>query len=106
MTQSNTNHNKPGRIGLVDFDLNNFHADVYLETLRGALADRGFTISGATALEESVSREWCEKNQVPYFDSIDALDTQVDYYMVLAPSNPECHLTLCEQGYYHHWQGL
>ncbi len=97
MTQSNTNHNKPGRIGLVDYDLNNFHADVYLETLRGALADRGFVIAGATAVEEEAGRQWCQKNEVLYFDDVDALDDAVDYYMVLAPSNPGCHLSMCEQ---------
>ncbi|MFT5090776.1 MAG: hypothetical protein ACI8PG_005157, partial [Planctomycetota bacterium] len=46
------------RIGFVDFNLENFHADVYLKLLRGELATRGFDVAGATALEEEPSKVW------------------------------------------------
>jgi len=85
------------RIGFVDFNLENFHADVYLKLLRGELATRGFDVVGATALEEEPSRVWAEKNDVPYYDNIAALDAQVDFYAVLAPSNPETHEELCRR---------
>ena len=39
------------RIGFVDFDIDNFHADVYLKLLRGDLQSRGFTVADATALQ-------------------------------------------------------
>ncbi|MGY8825997.1 MAG: Gfo/Idh/MocA family oxidoreductase [Candidatus Latescibacterota bacterium] len=85
------------RIGFVDFNLENFHADVYLKLLRGELATRGFDVAGATALEEEPSKVWADKNDVPYYDSIEELDAQVDFYAVLAPSNPEVHEALCRR---------
>ena len=85
------------RIGFVDFDLNNFHADVYLKLLRGDLQSRGFTVAGATALQAESSQAWCAQNNVPYYDDSDTLDAHVDCYAVLAPSNPEVHETLCQR---------
>lgn len=82
-------------IGFVDFDLNNFHADVFLQAIREPLASRGFKVAGATALQEAPSREWAQANHVEYFPSVDALNEAVDAYMVLAPSHPEVHLELC-----------
>ena len=85
------------RIGFVDFDLNNFHADIYLKLLRGDLQARGFTVAGATALQAESSQAWCAQNGVPYYSDVDALDAYVDCYAVLAPSNPEVHETLCQR---------
>ena len=85
------------RIGFVDFDLNNFHADVYLKLLRGDLRARGFTVAGATALQAESSQAWCAQNGVPYYSDVDALDAHVDCYAVLAPSNPEVHESLCQR---------
>ncbi len=84
------------RIGFVDFDLNNFHADVYLKLLRGDLQSRGFTVAGATALQAESSQAWCAQNKVPYYYDVDTLDAHIDCYAVLAPSNPEVHETLCQ----------
>ncbi len=89
------------RIGFVDFDLNNFHADVYLKLLRGDLQSRGFTVAGATALQVEPSKAWCANNGVPYYDEVDALDAHVDCYAVLAPSNPEAHEALCQRVFPH-----
>jgi len=97
MDHSSQQGEATGRIGLVDKCLDNFHSDVYLEAIRGPLASRGFSISGATALDRESSCAWAKKNQVPYYENIDALDSVVDHYIVLAPSDPECHLSLCEQ---------
>ena len=85
------------RIGFVDYDLNNFHADIYLKLLRGELAAAGFTVTGCTALKTESGRTWAAKNDVAWFDDVNVLDAQVDFYIVLAPSNPETHLPLCEQ---------
>lgn len=86
----------PGRIGFVDYQLNNFHADTYLKLLRGDLADLGFVVTGCTALDVEPSQKWARANDVPWFDTVAALDEHVDFYVVLAPSNPELHLPLCE----------
>ncbi|MFW6060961.1 MAG: Gfo/Idh/MocA family protein [Phycisphaeraceae bacterium] len=85
------------RIGYVDDDLNNFHADVYLKLLRETLSDRGFEIAGCTALQDEAGRAWAQRQGVPYFENVAALDEAVDCYMVLAPGTPETHLPLCEQ---------
>jgi predicted dehydrogenase len=86
----------PRRIGFVDFKLENFHANVYLKTYRNHLKDRGWTVAGAYALDEDDGRAWAEHNDVPYFKTPAALNQNVDCFMILAPSNPELHLKLCE----------
>jgi len=84
------------RIGFVDYRLDNFHSNVYLKHARGELKGRGHVVAGCFALDEEEGRTWAEANEVPYFDSVAALDPEVDFYFVLAPSNPEVHLELCE----------
>lgn len=85
------------RIGFVDYDVDNFHAKVYLAALRNELKHRGFILSGCTAVKQKTSRAWAKKNKVPYFEKAEDLNAEVDYFMVLAPSTPEVHLALCEQ---------
>lgn len=92
---TNWSYNMSQRIGFVDFNLDNFHADIYLKLLRGELAARGFSVAGATALQEEPSKSWAQKNDVPYYDDIEQLNAHVDFYAVLAPSNPETHEALC-----------
>ena len=87
----------PKRIGFVDDTLDNFHARVYLEAIRGPLKERGYVVSGATALQHEKSRAWAAKNSLEYVDTVDALDKMVDVYAVLAPSTPATHEGLCEQ---------
>jgi predicted dehydrogenase len=85
------------RIGFVDLNLDNYHANVFLKALREPLASRGFTVAGATGTKAAESRAWAEKNSVRFFKEDDALNAAVDFFMVLAPSNPEVHLDLCKR---------
>jgi len=85
------------RIGFVDYNLENFHANVYLSSVRNELKDRGYEVSGCTAMLADTGRAWAHKNQVRYFDDVEHLDQNVDCYVVLAPNNPETHLELCQQ---------
>jgi len=85
------------RIGFVDLNLDNYHANVFLQALRGPLESRGFVVAAATGTKVPESRAWAEKNRVPFFENDDALNEAVDYFMVLAPSNPEVHLDLCRR---------
>jgi predicted dehydrogenase len=85
------------RIGLVDYQLDNFHANTFLPLLHGPLAERGYRIAGATALRREESSAWAHQRNIPWYETIRELDEQVDCFMILAPSNPECHLGLCEQ---------
>ena len=85
------------RIGFVDDDLDNFHANTYLDAFRGPLADRGYEVAGATALQADKGRAWAAEKEVTYFDDVASLAGAVDFFAVLAPSTPETHLGLCEQ---------
>lgn len=85
------------RIGFVDLNLDNYHANVFLQALRGPLESRGFVVAGATGIKVAESRAWAEKNRVAFFENADALNEVVDFFMVLAPSNPEVHLDLCHR---------
>jgi hypothetical protein len=85
------------RIGFVDYKLENFHANVFLKAFRVQLKDRGATIAGCHALDEESGRAWAEKNDVPYFADATQLNAAVDCFMILAPSNPEKHLELCQR---------
>src|SRR5262245_62079954 len=76
------------RIGFVDLNLDNYHANVFLQALRGPLATRGFSVTGSTGTKTAESRAWSEKNNVPFFDNDTTLNAAVDFFMVLAPSNP------------------
>lgn len=85
------------RIGFVDDDLNNSHASTYLDALRGPLAERGYEVAGAYALQAAGGKAWADEKSVAYYDSIGALAAEVDVFAVLAPSTPSTHLGLCEQ---------
>ena len=85
------------RIGFVDYRLDNYHAEVYLKAIRGPLASRGYEVVGATAIEQEVSRNWAEERKLPFYESVAALAPDVDYVAVLAPSNPELHLDMCQE---------
>jgi predicted dehydrogenase len=89
--------NAARRIGFVDLNLENYHANAFLQALRGPLKERGFTVTGATGTRTAESRAWAEKNQVLFFDTDTALNDAVDFFMVLAPSNPDVHLELCRR---------
>lgn len=91
----------PKRIGFVDYCLNNFHAKVYLQALRGPLHSRGYEVIGATALQVAESAQWAKENHLAYYDSIEGLASHTDCFLVLAPSNPEYHLPLCERVFLH-----
>jgi len=85
------------RIGFVDYRLDNFHANIFLKIARQDLAARGFTIAGCWAMKSREGRAWGDKNGVPHFNDLDEMNAAVDVYMILAPSNPEVHLALCER---------
>ena len=89
------------RIGFVDDDLNNYHADTYLEAFRGALAGREYEVVGATALQAEKGAAWADSKRVKYHDDVASLAAEVDCFAVLAPGTPETHLGLCEQVFPH-----
>src|SRR5690606_941952 len=84
------------RIALVDYHLENYHADTFLKLIRGPLHDRGFDVVAATALKVDEGRRWARNNQGQYVDRIDDLADLADCFMVLSPDNPEFHPELCD----------
>lgn len=84
------------RIGFVDDDLDNFHANTYLDALRGPLAARGWEVARATALQADKGRAWADRKGVPYVESAAELAASVDAVAILAPSTPATHEALCE----------
>lgn len=84
------------RIGFVDYDLDNFHANTFLRIIRNDLSQRGFTVSGCHALCTDAGKTWAEKNNINYYSTPEELNEAVDFYIILAPSNPELHLKLCK----------
>lgn len=94
---SENRSDRPFRLGFVDHDLNNFHANVYFKAFHQDLADRHARIVGCTAQRAQAGRRWATEMGVPYFDDPADLAEAVDAFIVLAPSNPEEHLPLCEQ---------
>jgi predicted dehydrogenase len=85
------------RVGFVDHDLDNYHANTFLSAIRGPLAHRGFVVAGATACLSARGQDWATANKVRYYSSTAELAGDVDFFMVLAPSKPDRHLALCEQ---------
>ncbi len=85
------------RIAFVDRDLNGYHARVFHKALHEDLKDRGFSFAGCHGLLEKEGREWAEKNGARWFDDLQALNEAADFFMILAPSNPEVHLDLCRK---------
>ena len=85
------------RIAFIDHNLDNYHANMFLNVLRNDLKKRGFTLAGCYGTQQKPSRNWATQNQVPYFTDLNKLNDAVDHYMILAPSNPETHLKLCQK---------
>ena len=87
---------KGKRIGFVDYNVDNFHANTYLRLLREDLKGRGYSVAGCTGTRAKASQAWADENGVPYFGNAGDLNEAVDFFIVLAPSNPEVHLALCK----------
>lgn len=84
------------RIGYVDYKLDNFHANVYLNLLRGDLKDRGWEVAKCWAMDEAGGRKWAGEKNVPYVADIQEM-ADCDGMIILAPSNPEVHLAMAKQ---------
>lgn len=88
---------KSKRVGFVCDDLTNFHSNTYFKIINDTLKKRGFSVSGGNAIDHKKGAAWCEERGLPYFENPADLDAVSDYYMVLAPNNPESHYELCKR---------
>jgi predicted dehydrogenase len=86
---------KTKRIGYIDHRLDNFHANVYLDLLRGDLKARGWEVAKCWAMDETGGRQWAAEKNVPYVANVQEM-SDCDALVVLAPSTPEVHLDLAK----------
>ncbi len=83
-------------VGFVDFDLENFHANVFADLLAGDLRDRGWRLAKCWSAEGRSGAEWALRRGIPHVPEIDDL-ADCDGIMILAPSNPEVHLQFAKE---------
>lgn len=86
------------RIGLIDYYLDEWHAQNYPRMLRDEIAAQGLDMEVALAWaacdkpDGMTNQAWSETHQVPLASSLEELCERVDGVMILAPSFPEKHL--------------
>lgn len=97
------------KIGFIDLYISEWHANNYPVWFKEICEKTGrdYEVSYAYA-REYVSPvdglntdEWCEKFGVTRCDSIKEICGKSDYIVVLAPTNPEAHLSLCSEAFEH-----
>ncbi len=88
----------PGkRIAFVDAKLDNYHANIFLDAMRGDLKSRGWDVTACHALDEAGGKVWAGAKGVRYLADPKQLGKAADAFMILAPSNPEVHLELVKK---------
>ena len=91
------------RIGLIDYYLDEWHAQNYPTMLREEIARQGLSMEVKMAYaycdkEDGMSNEeWSKKQNVPLASSMDELIANCDGVMILAPSFPEKHYEMAEK---------
>lgn len=83
-------------IGFLDYNLDNYHANVFVSLIHKDLAARGWRVERCHAADEKSGRAWAEANGVRYAATLDDL-RDCDGFMILAPSNPEVHLDMARR---------
>lgn len=89
------------KIGLIDFFLDEWHANHLPEWIRNACAAAGrdWDVAYAWAQTDPPGKldtaSWCSKFQVEKLNSIEEVVEKSDYLIVLSPDNPEHHEELC-----------
>ena len=92
------------RIGFIDYYMSEWHANNYPKWMVEAGAAHGEEVTVAYAYAEvdvspvdgRTTDEWCEAFGAERCASVAELCEKSDYIVILAPSNPECHLRLAE----------
>lgn len=77
-------------IGFLDVDPGNFHAEKFLEILRGPLSSRGWSATKVWSRDEVAGRQWAAEHELQAVSRAADL-ADCDGLIVIAPSNPEAH---------------
>ena len=91
------------KIGIVDYFIDEYHSNKYLELFKKANEELGFDFVIAYAYAEidkegrRSTEQWCKDTGVTRCMSIDELCEKSDNILILAPANPETHLRYAEQ---------
>lgn len=91
------------KIGFIDYFLDNFHARNYPLWLHKQ-SNGQLNVTCAYAMAESPhdgmsNKQWSETYQIPLLPTIEDVIEQSDGIMVLSPSHPEMHESLCEKAF-------
>jgi len=87
------------KIGLIDYYLDEFHANNYVEWIKEA-SNGEFEVAYAWAKIDApngmTTQQWCEHYNVQQADTEEKLTDISDFIIVLSPDNPEMHEELCQ----------
>lgn len=81
------------KIGFVDHNLNNYHADKFHSLLTGEVGAGEIEIVGAYE-SHGTGKDWCQAHNVPRFDIVEELVRKSDALLVLAPNDIGSHVAL------------
>lgn len=92
------------KIGLVDYYISEWHANNYVGWIKEACEEKNldYQVSYAWAekdvspVDGKTTDEWCAEFNVQKCQTIEELCEKSDYIIILAPSNPEKHLSYAE----------
>jgi hypothetical protein len=82
------------KIAVIDHHLNNYHADTFLELLRGPLSDQGAEIVSAWESDPAGDKDWCADNGIKRAESMEDAVRDADAILLLAPDNIDVHPVL------------
>lgn len=85
------------RVGFVDYNLENFHANKFIELFRGDLQHHGIEVAYGYGMIEEPSREWTQKQGVEWLARAEEVAEKADAVVLLAPDNAEVHLELAQK---------
>lgn len=89
--------NRPLRIGFIDHDLDNFHANTFARLLQEE--HPGAVLSAVFSNRLDNRQAWAIDHGAVAFETVEAMRESTDALMVLAPSNPETHWDLCRAAF-------
>ena len=85
------------RVGFVDYNLENFHANKFIELFHGELQQHGIEVAYCYGMIEEPSREWAKRQGVEWLARAEEVAEKADAIVLLAPDNAEVHLDLARR---------